>query len=361
MDAFILKFPDFKLLGKTKFLKLTAEEGINKKIASEYYEKRELNQIYNKVKPPDDYHITAPPYSFQIDIIELPKYKTTNNGIYKILLIIDIISRKGFAYPLKNGTMEEVLYEYENFIKDNGGDILNSVAGDDFFNNEMFQTYNEELDIRVITNVAKDDHLTEQGNKLGIIDRFTRTLKMYIQKYMLEYKTTKWTSFLNKLIDLYNDTPHGAFKNHSTPNEVYDDEEYSKKLFEGQRRKNNKIVNEFSSGDQVRLLLGKSKFEKEKARYSTEIYTVFQKIGYRLQIENVKRLYRPSELLMVKDVTDRIDKKEKDDVEVLQTKINKVSKELNISNKEAHQNLITLPEGKISSRLKEKKKINYLK
>jgi hypothetical protein len=159
------------------------------------------------------------------------------------------------------------------------GEDIHSVAGDDFFNSAIFQTYNDELNIIVITGVAKDDHLTSQGNKLDIVDRLTRTIKNYIEKCMLENETTKWTRFLQKIVDLCNNTPHRAHNSYSTPQEVYDDEDYQK-LFEGQFEKNDKIVMEFSTGDQVRLLLGKGKFEKESARYSTELFKVIEQIGY---------------------------------------------------------------------------------
>jgi hypothetical protein len=161
------------------------------------------------------------------------------------------------------------------------GEDIHSVAGDDFFNSAIFQTYNDELNIIVITGVAKDDHLTSQGNKLDIVDRLTRTIKNYIEKCMLENETTKWTRFLPNIVDLYNNTPHRAHNSYSTPQEVYDDEDYGQKLFEGQFKKNEKIVMEFAPDDKVRLLLGKNKFQKESARYSTEIYKVIEQIGHK--------------------------------------------------------------------------------
>ena len=332
MEDFIIQNPEYKLLGKTKFIKLALEEGINKAEATEYFEKRELSQIYKKRKAKDKLVITAPPYSFQIDIFELTKYKATNNGIYRCLLCVDIISRKAFAYPLKSGKMLDILDQYEDFIKD-VGEQIQSVAGDDFFNNQIFQTYNEELEIQVITGVAKDDHLTPQGNKLGIVDRLTRTLKNYIEKYMLEHETTKWTKFLPKIINLYNNSPHRAHHSHSTPEEVYDDEDYGQKLFEGQMKKNKKLVMEFAPNDQVRLLLGKGKFDKESALYSTEIYQVLEQIGFKFKVEGKKRLYRPSEMLMVKDVSDRINQSKKKETEAKQKtsrKVGKAMKEIEI-------------------------------
>ena len=43
--------------------------------------------------------------------------------------------------------------------------------------------YNQELDIVVITGVAEDDHMGYGlgGNRLGIVDRATRTIKKLIQ------------------------------------------------------------------------------------------------------------------------------------------------------------------------------------
>jgi hypothetical protein len=119
-------------LGKAKFLKLAFEEGIDKAVATKYFENRELNQIYSKKKAKYKLIITAPPYCFQIEIFELTKYKTTNKGIYRCLLVVDIISRKAFAYPLKSWKMTEVLNQYERFIKDVGNEDIHSVAGDDY-------------------------------------------------------------------------------------------------------------------------------------------------------------------------------------------------------------------------------------
>ena len=55
-----------------------------------------------------------------------------------------------------------------------------------FFNNEEFLEFNKEMYIEVYTDVAKEDHIVKgKGDKLGIVDRCIRTIKKYIQKYML--------------------------------------------------------------------------------------------------------------------------------------------------------------------------------
>ncbi len=77
--------------------------------------------------------------------------------------------------------MSDVLNAYEVFVTDVDEQIT-KVQGDNFFASATFEAFNEELKIRTFTDVAKDDHLTPMGNKLGIVDRFTRTLKGLIKK-----------------------------------------------------------------------------------------------------------------------------------------------------------------------------------
>jgi len=156
------------------------------------------------------------------------------------------------------------------------------------------------------------DHLTSHGNRLGIIDRFTRTIKTYIQKYMLTHENLKWTEYLHKLIDLYNDTPNSGIKD-MTPNEVFEDDLYMEGLHKGQLKYNEDVNESFDieAGDRVRAMLGKGTFEKEKQKFSSEIYTIVKQIGYKFELVGedgkiIKRKYRASELLKVDKVVDRL-------------------------------------------------------
>jgi hypothetical protein len=166
----------------------------------------------------------------------------------------------------------------------------------------------------VYTSVAADNHLSKGGNPLGIVDRLVRTLKSYITKYMLAHDSVKWTLWLKDIIKLYNDVPNAGIKD-MTPNEVFDDEDYSEKLFEAQSKQNEKIKETIplKVGDSVRAALGKRIFEKEREKFSKEIYTIASTRGYRytLRDENGKigrRRYRAQDLLPVtsKAVVDRI-------------------------------------------------------
>ena len=76
--------------------------------------------------------------------------------------------------------VRDVIGAYGLFLDDVGS--INSVTGDNFFRNRLFETINETNDVKLYTGIAEEDHMTNKGNRLGIIDRLTRTLKNYIQR-----------------------------------------------------------------------------------------------------------------------------------------------------------------------------------
>jgi hypothetical protein len=162
--------------------------------------------------------------------------------------------------------------------------------------------------------VAKDDHLVSNvGDKLGIVDAFTRTIKLYIQKYQTLHGHLRWTKYIGSLVDLYNDTPHEGLKG-DTPNEAFDDFDFLVGKNKGESKYNARTFKGYKlkAGDRVRVMIGKHVFEKQKARFSTELYTIAGREGYYFVLTDeqgkaVKRRYRAGELLKVEGaVEDRV-------------------------------------------------------
>ncbi len=71
--------------------------------------------------------ITALPKSFQIDVVYYP----IGEGFENILLIVNIQSRKAWAYLLSPGKGENILIAYKKFIAEVGQ--INSVVEDNQF------------------------------------------------------------------------------------------------------------------------------------------------------------------------------------------------------------------------------------
>ena len=315
MEQLLRDKPEYRLLSKAKFLRVAVDEGgLSRAEAARFYDTQELGEMYQRKKGKNALKITAPPYSFQVDIIEMPAYRAVNGGVSKFLLAVDILSRKAFAYPLKSGTMAAVLDAFEKFYNDAEYPI-NSVAGDAFFDHRDFRDLISALGAQLYTDVAKDDHITRQGDKLGIIDRATRTIKRYIEKMMLQRDSTRWTRFLSQVIDLYNTSPHAAHPSYTTPADVYEDRDYLEGLYEAQRQHNRGVNLEFQPGDRVRLMNARTTFGKEGATYGAKVYTVEARVGNRFQLEGVRRLYRSTELVKAKASEGRVRERAKQTAE----------------------------------------------
>ena len=197
-----------------------------------------------------------------------------NKGFVKALLIIEILSRKAFVYMQKSFKMAETIENYKKFLAEMGDKVI-SVAGDNDFSNKQFLNLNKERGITVFHDVAADDHITRHGNKLGILDRFCRTIKNRLRLYM-DVNGPRYCDALPDLVENYNNTMHASLQKH-TPNQVFE----SDKLKRGIRLRNaihndavRRGVKCYMPGTAVRILEAKKQFGKETSRFSATVYTV---------------------------------------------------------------------------------------
>jgi transposase len=172
-------------ISKDKMRKKLQKQGIavtNKEL-DDIYRHNEVAQREKRIVVKKYHKITGPRRTFQIDVVVFPEHmKRQNKGIRRLFAAIDIHSRKAYAYPIKNNRMTTILQAYEHFINDAGTQVR-VVEGDDEFSSRAFRDFNASLGVMVVTDVAKDDHITKSGNKLGFIDSFVRNLKNRVRRY----------------------------------------------------------------------------------------------------------------------------------------------------------------------------------
>ena len=158
------------------------------------------------------------------------------------------------------------------------------------------------------TDVAKDDHAAGGGNKLGIVDRFCRTLKLYIRKWVVKNDSLAWTTALTDIMRLYNGTPHMGIANR-TPIEMWTDENAQVSNFFNTLRHNIKVSGtDIPMGSTVRIYIPKTAFGKESYNYSRELYTVVDKDVHKYVLEDsnrnpVRKRFKPHELLVVDEAS----------------------------------------------------------
>lgn len=302
MDAIFKENPSYRVLGRQK-LKQILKGRVTPAEIDAYIDSSELHQTHARAptKTREFKRITAGPNEFQIDVV-VYKYKGSNGGKDRFLLMEDIISRKAWAYVLPSNKMDDVLVAYTKFANEIGKQLI-SVEGDDFFSSKSFLEYNEKQGIRVSTLVAATEHMVPGGgDKLGLIDRLCRTLKDILGKLIKVKGNTRWTGFLQDAVDLYNSTPHKSLHNRS-PNDVYNDPEAQANKMDEDRAHNESMATpKFSVGDQVRVRLPAKKFDKEGQLYSDKIHRVTSVEGNRYRVDGLDNVVQENALRKVKDV-----------------------------------------------------------
>ena len=293
---------------KTTFIKNVRERHpeIKTKDIQQYLKNQEVNQINASVNKTYQYKITAPPRTFQIDIFWWKKSST----LIPILLLVDILSRKAWAYVLTKSKKEKraevsvkTIQEFKNEVG-----LIKGLEGDNEFSSAAIKKFCNDNDIRLDTSVAKEEHISN-GNKLGIIDRLVRTLRELIEKYfdITGHRTDNIKDVMKTVIDTYNNSNHRTLNNKS-PNQVFKDNDDQMARHLNDSLHNQQIYKSvpFDDGDKVRILEQKEKFDKGKQKFSKSIYTIDKKEGYKLIIKDEKRKLKPSELLKADTVSNPI-------------------------------------------------------
>ena len=246
------------------FYNLLKKNGIHKthKEVKDFISKQGIYQVHKQIthKRTKEQHFTAhePNHIWQCDLIDYDKFASQNEGNHWILIIIDVFKRKAFTAPCTRKEASIVKEAFETIVKSNGiPKILFHDSGTEFLG--TFRTFCESNNIVDLQNEAGNH------NALGIIDRFTRTLKTMIAKHMTANATTNWTNSLQRLTEIYNETPHRGIDN-LEPDEVDANETNLAKVgtlnFEKENKNAKHTHTKVKFGDIVRVMHTKGTFAK---------------------------------------------------------------------------------------------------
>jgi len=207
------------------------------------------------------------PFSFQIDLTFFPRYTKQNDGYYVLFTAININTRYAYAYYSKTKDMITVLDMMKQF-KEQALEI-NMITTDEGteFTNKAFKLYCEDHNIE--TYFVKGD-----SHKLGIINRFHRTIKEKLTKYFSANDSVRWVDIIDKIVYNYNHTVNRGIGiepykvNNFIETEIMNEKE----------AKTNEIkLNEqdFEIGFKCRILkTGKLFDDKMTSKYTNKIYTI---------------------------------------------------------------------------------------
>lgn len=278
----------------------------------------------------------------QMDLLDLHNFAEDNEMMFKmpgksrasktlmkyILVIIDVFSKKAWAYPLPNkegGVLKMVLTKFlERYKKEekqtNGGRTfprkIQTDKGSEFLNSEVQNLFKK---------TGIDYFQTDNPEtKASIVERFNRTLMSYINKYYTyEYQKLKekdekkqkrkkdgeggdwrvpnrWVDVLDDTVENYNNRYHRSIDR--APNEVNYENEIDVIAFMNSQactEKSKQILDEkkpksapFKVGEKVLINIYASKFRKGYTKqWRDEVYEIVERI-----YENGKYMFKLRDL-----------------------------------------------------------------
>lgn len=147
---------------------------------------------------------------FDVDLADLSRYSKENQGIQYLLVAIDILSRYAFVLPLENKRSVTVLKAFKKILQERKPKNVRVDAGSEF--KGVFKSYLGEQHITLTT--ARNENI-----KSNYVERFKRTLKSLITRYMTHKNTKHYLHVLPDLVYNYNHTLHSSLP-HLSPVQV---------------------------------------------------------------------------------------------------------------------------------------------
>ena len=238
-------------------------------------------------------------HNWHADLVEI-SHPSDNDNFRYILMVIDNLSKFGWAKPIKNKKAETVKKLFLEILRESKRKptILTTDPGKEFTNRAL----NKYLKWRRIKHFIARDH-----SKAAVVERWNRTIKEKINKYLTYKKSNRFIDILENIINAYNNTIHSRTKykpldvNATNERIVYRNLYKIRTVLEEQK---------YRIGDKVRLFLIRGKFDKGYLpNFTKEIFFVhkilFTSPYYKYKVRDKKGIilrgsYYAKELLNIK-------------------------------------------------------------
>ena len=138
------------------------------------------------------------------DLASFIPLSESNNGYMHLLFVIDIFSRYGWVAPLKNKTAKEIVQGFKAILAPGRKPRhLRTDAAYDFRSNEFQQLLKDKSIVHFTT------HSEKQAN---YVERFIKTIKSRIYRYIVGANSDQYIDILPKLLDSYNRSWHSGIQ-----------------------------------------------------------------------------------------------------------------------------------------------------
>lgn len=261
----------------------------------EFLNDNSINQVFQKpTKSKQLPRIHGKIGHYQADLTFLTRYKKQNNNYHILLVVINVNTKFTYVEALRDKTQKSV-YEAFEIIRIhalNDGRPINVLQTDNGkeFQNACLKQWSEKNNIEQIFCDKNDKRC------LGVAERFNRTIKLMIEKYLTKMDSNRWIDDLQDFVENYNSSYHSTIKNYPNRLEIFNEVELIRKSIEHNLKVSNSSV---QKGDFVRLLNKRGTFEKEGQRFTTTIYLVEEVGLHSLRVLGKENKYNFYEILKV--------------------------------------------------------------
>ena len=138
------------------------------------------------------------------DLVEMSSFSISNKGYKYLLTVIDIFSKYGWIVPLETKTGKESALAFRKlFLANTDSSRLWTNKGTEFYNHQLKA---------VLPSSNFTLHSKENEEKSSIVERWNRTMKNIMWKYIKANNTHKYIDTLPSMVEKYNNTYHRSIK-----------------------------------------------------------------------------------------------------------------------------------------------------
>ena len=240
------------------------------KEVQEWLENQEVYSLFKQVKkrfPRLPILVNKIDEQWQIDLMDMTWLTKENDGFRYLFNIIDCFSRFAWVIPIKTKKSDEIVEKIESVFKSGRvPDKLQSDQGREF-KNTHFMRLMEKYRVKFFTS-------TDDVIKCAIVERFNRTLRSRIYRYMTYKSSKRYIDVIDDIVDSYNKSFHRTIG--MAPSEVK--YENMSSVLVNIRKSHPQVrvgYSPFKVGSKVRISRAKGTFEKgSTSNFTQEIFTV---------------------------------------------------------------------------------------
>ena len=204
----------------------------------------------------------------QADLADMSNHSKSNNGVTFLLCVIDVLSKKAWVLPLKSKSAASMVKAFKKLYGPRASRVparLSTDRGLEFLAKNVQS---------LLKSFGVHSYVMHNRQKAAVAERFVRTLKEKIHKYMDSQGSDAYINKLQDFVGAYNQSRHRSIG--MAPNDVtfINVSRVWNRLY-GKQSAKKRRGHRFSTGDRIRISEFKRTFSKGyEQNYTDEIFTV---------------------------------------------------------------------------------------